>query len=92
MKNERPAVGSVVTVSVNNEDFRTVEIAGYFDKTRSVFLYEEHFTPLVAEWDDVRWEESPLNEMETDIKCWEGMSDVPCDLSEWLVNKGWKKY
>ena len=93
MKNERPEVGSVVKCSINNQMPECYEIAGYFDKTRSVFLYEHPYTPIVLEWDDVTWEcieEAAVREMCEDIGNWQ-QCDVHSSLQEYLIKKGWRK-
>lgn len=92
MKHERPEVGSVVKVWINNQGPEVFEIAGYFEKTRSVFLYEDHFTPVVVEWDNIVWEylnEALLREMEEDIDSWQNYENG--SLQEYLIEKGWRK-
>ena len=91
MKHERPEVGSIIEASIDNQSPDIYEVVGYFDKTRSVFLYEAPFTPIVREWDDVEWEgvDDTLQEMIKDVNDWDEQG--LCTLEEYLVKQGWRK-
>lgn len=47
-----PPVGCECEVKINNQKWEKYQVVGYFDKTRSVFLYMAPYTPEVYEWDD----------------------------------------